>query len=160
MFTPAMGQAIGLTVENGIAWAIARETFSVGDVGAFDIANNNAAVTNNNSGDASSGLANVVSPTAGDIVCGVLCVWLQNVTTGQRGKVLIEGETDGYLIKASGNLAAGDPLVATTAKNLSSDHSAGDRVIAICKTALTAPSTRTLGRVFFSGIRGLATLVS
>lgn len=160
MITGAFAASRGLQADNRIAFAIARVAFSAYEVGMFDIGWENAATTNDLVGDANSSLVNVIAPTAGGIVCGILGVWQQNVSAGHRGKILLYGETQCKIIKASGNVGRGDRLCATTGKYLSTDHAAGDRVIAVAREPLTAPSSATLGLVFFNGINGLAQFVT
>lgn len=155
MYDAPVGQSLGLSADSIIRRVILRGgSFVVGDVAMFDFGFSNAATTNFIVGDSASCMVNVVAPTAAGLKVYPHCIILTAGDDGQKVQALIRGDFDPYLIKASGNIAKGDMLVATTAKNLSPDHTGGERVLAVAREALTAPSTRTRGSVSFNGLQG------
>lgn len=160
MLTGAVAPSRGVMPEPIVAWATARVTFSQYEIGQFDLAWADAGTLNDLIGDPNSSLNSVIAPTASGIICGILGIWQQSVSAGQRGRIMLVGESYAKVIKASGNVARSDRLCATTAKNLSPDHSAGDRVIAVAREPLTAPAAATNGLVLFNGITGLAQFVT
>lgn len=160
MYTAAYAPSVGIMADNRKCFAIARAAFLRGNVGQFDIANSDASSTDNLVGSLTSGLVNVIAPAAGGISSGIVCLFLQDAAVGQRVKVLLRGRDSALCIKSAGNISRGDRLVATTAKNLSPDHSAGDRIIARAVDAATAPSSATLIEVDFDGINGLGVYTS
>lgn len=103
--------------------------------------------------------ANLITPTAATILDGDMVVVTDLLGgTGADNtlvKVAIEGIVSAFVIKASGNIAIGDPLVATTAKNMDGIINPGaaafERVVAQALTAHTAPTSRVLGTVRLFG---------
>lgn len=159
MLTPAFGTSRGAQPQNVTVFAVARVAFNAYEVGQFDIAYDSADTLNDIIGDANGSLSGVIKPTAAGIICGALGLWQQSVGAGQIGKILLVGEAYGKQIKASGDISRMDQLCATTDGYLSPDHTAGDRVIAMARENLTAPSAATVGMVLFEGIHGLAQFV-
>jgi len=156
----ALAPSLGVDADNLFVWAIADVAFNAGEVGMFDLPRGSSNTTNDQVGSLNSSTVRVVAPTSGGIICGLLGVWQNDVAVGGRAKLLLRGETTAKVIKASGNVARADRLCATTAKFLSPDHSAGDRVIAIAREPLTAPTTATSGLVWFDGVNGLSVFTS
>lgn len=129
-----------------------------GDVVALDLPNNDAAVSNNTIGGEASGFRNVVVPTASDYRWGQLAVLRENIADDKQGQVVYEGECWAYVTKASGNIAKGDPLYASVASGvgvLTADAVAGSKIVARAVDPATAPSTKQLKRVAFSGVYAL-----
>ena len=160
MLTAAFSPSLGIQPDNKIVFAIAAVAFNAGEVGQFDLAMSDAGTLTDIIGKSDSMFARLIKPTAGGIVCGIMGVWLQNVAAGQRGRVLLWGDVEAQLIKASGNIARGDQLIANTDGRLTPDHSAGDRILAIALEPLTAPATATEARVLFNGVHGLGVFTS
>lgn len=127
-----------------------------GDVVQHDLAMSDAATTNNRVADPNSGLVNVITPESGQLAHGLFCVLESDINDDQKGYALYSGFCTAYCIKASGDISPGDPLTVDTAGNLTADGSLGHKIVAVYApldgSTLTAPSTRTLARVQFSGI--------
>jgi hypothetical protein len=160
MYTGAVSPSLGVMAENKLCDAIPRQAFALGQVGQFDLARSNANVTNALVGSPNSALANIIAPAAAGIAAGLLCVAQTALSNNIRGRCLLRGRTKALVIKAAGNIAAGDQLVANTSGYLSPDHSAGDRIVARALVAVTAPAAATLTEVDFDGVNGLATYVT
>ena len=108
-------------------------------------------------GEGDSVFSNVDAPTAAGIQYGILavCVEEDGVADNAKGRFLISGVTDeAFVIRATSNIAIGDPLVATTAKNLDGVTAVDERVVGIALEAQTTPTTRTLSKVWFNGLPG------
>lgn len=130
----------------------------VGDLVALDLPNNDADVSDNTVGGAASGFRNVVVPTASDYRWGQVAVLAENIGDNRSGRVVFEGECQAYVIKASGNIAKGDPLYASVTSGvgvLTADAVAGSKIVARSLEDKTGPSTKTLCRVAFSGVHAL-----
>lgn len=129
---------------------------SRGDVVMFDLPAGDAATTNSVVGDPNSSLVNVVTPVSGQLPHGLFGVLQDAATDDNPGYVSLEGFATAYLIKSSGNIAAGDALCVDTSGNLTPDGALGRKIVGFYApldgSTLTGPSTRTLGRVFFSGV--------
>jgi hypothetical protein len=125
---------------------------------ALDLPNADGDVSDNSIGGANSGFRNVVVPTASDYRWGQLAVLAQNIGNNNQGRVIYEGECLAYVTKASGNIAKGDPLYASVASGvgvLTADAVAGSKIVGRILEAATAPSTKQLKRVAFSGVYAL-----
>lgn len=133
-----------------------------GDLVALDLSNTLAGgeITNNTVGDEASGFRNVIAPVSDDLNHGCLAVLLENISDDKQGDVVWEGECYAYVQKNSGNIAKGDPLYASTNGYLDADGAAGNKVVAIALEAKTAPSTKVLCRVGFSGVHALGVKTS
>ena len=129
---------------------------TAGDIYQFDIGNTDASVVHNVAGQPDSGYVSVVDPNAAGVAGGaILCVLMQDISDDESGLAWIEGIVDSaFVIKASGNIAVGDPLVATTSKNLDGTSAQGERYVALALEAKTSPSTRVLAKVWFKGDSG------
>lgn len=160
MLVGAFAPALGVQPDPKTAYAVARVPFSAYEVGQFDIAREDAATLSAIIGSSDSIFTGVIKPTAAGAICGLLCVWLQDVVAGQRGRIMLWGATYAQLIKASGNIGRGDTLTVNTDGVLSPDHTAGDRIVAVSLDPLTAPTTATEARVLFNGIHGMGQFVS
>jgi len=130
---------------------------SRGDLVAFDIPNADVAVGSNSIGKENSGLQNVLAPTAADGQYGQLAVLTEAISDDDQGMAVYSGEVKAYVQKGTGDIAAGDPLYVNTAGYLDADGVAGQKVVARSAVAVTAPATKTLARVLFSGINSLGT---
>lgn len=129
-----------------------------GDLVALDLPNNDDDVSNNRIGDANSGLRNVVVPTSSDYRWGQLAVLKDNISDNKTGTGIFEGECWAYVTKASGNISKGDPLYATVVSGvgvLTADATVGSKIVARAIEGATAPSTKQLKRVAFSGVHAL-----
>jgi hypothetical protein len=160
MLTGAFSPSLGIQPAPLLAWAIARVAFNAYEVGQFDIARADASTVNDLTGHKGSIFAGVIKPTSGGIISGFLGVWQQNVSAGGRGRIMLWGKSTAKIIKASGDVARADQLVANTDGYLSPDHAIGDRIIATALDPLTAPTTATEAEVLFNGIFGLGQFVS
>jgi len=103
--------------------------------------------------------SNVVTPTAGGIKRGILAVCLDaSVADGSPGRFLLSGITDSvFMIAATGDIAIGNELVATTAKNLDAIVAPDERIVGIAleaKTNAGGASTRSLMKAWFNGLPG------
>jgi hypothetical protein len=136
--------------------AVAGATLSKGTPVQLDFARTYA--TNARFGDPDSCFSIVRLPTAlGQQGVGVLGVLEADTDDKQRGMVKFGGMARALIRKASGDVSPGDPLVAKNGQAyLSADFSPGDRVVATYQgaSALSAPSTATLGDVLFEGESG------
>jgi hypothetical protein len=81
---------------------------------------------------------------------------LEPIAVGSKGRIRLQGIVDSvFVIAASGSVAPGAPLVATTAKNLDLVLAVNERIIGIALSSTATPTTRTLGgAVLFNGITG------
>lgn len=127
-----------------------------GDVLMFDLPGGDEATTDIEVASKSSSLVNVVAPTTAQLTHGIFGVLHKDTTDDRPGYVALGGFVMAYLIKSSGNINAGDLLVPTTAMNLSPDGTLGHKAVAFFApldgATMVAPTTRTLGRVYFSGV--------
>jgi hypothetical protein len=157
-----------IAVAQGYGFAIPTNTIRITAKGAnipvggcfmLDIANTQS--TGNTVGSRTGGLATGVTPSATAVKFGVVCIAQEAITQNTLGNAATEGVLNARVKKASGNVAAGDPLYAVASSNdLSADGNVGDRVVAINLLPLTAPTTATLSPVLFSGVSGLGQKVS
>ena len=133
----------------------------LGDVVQLDLALTDAATTTNTVAATTSGFVNVVTPASAMLPHGLFGVLEENTNDDQKGYAVFEGFCFAYLIKSSGNIAPGDALCVTTAGTLSPDGALGRKYVAFyCPldgSTLSSPSTRTLARVWFSGLNGIGT---
>lgn len=160
MFTENVQNSVGLTPLNQTFRVWARgQAFTKGQVAEFDIAQTNAAVTNNKGNDDASGLCNVVLPGSTALTHGFVGVFLENTSQNQKGMVRTDGYVEYcYVHKASGNIAVGDPLFPVSGQAyLSANASVGTRAVAKALETKLSPSTPTLCKVLISGIRGIFT---
>lgn len=134
---------------------------AAGDVVQLDLAQSDAATTDNAVSATTSGLVNVIAPESGMLDHGMFAVMEAATSDDQKGYGIFCGFATAYLIKGSGDIAAGDALCVTTAGNLSPDGALGRKFVAIYApldgATLSAPTTRTLGRVWFNGVNGIGT---
>lgn len=160
MITSAFAPSLGIQPDPKIVWARAAVAFNAYECGQFDLAWADAGTISDILGQEGSSMTRVIKPTAGGIVCGILGLWLGSVSAGARGRLMLWGEATAKLIKASGNIARADRLIANTSGYLTPDHAAGDRIIALSRDALTGPSAATEATVLFNGVHGLGVYVS
>ena len=134
---------------------------AAGDVVQLDLAQTDAATTDNNIAATTSGLVNAITPASGMLDHGLFAVMESAALDDQKGYGIFCGFATAYLIKASGDIAAGDALCVTTAGNLSPDGALGRKFVAVYApldgATLSAPTTRTLGLVWFNGVNGIGT---
>lgn len=134
---------------------------SAGDVVQLDLAQSDAATTDNNISATTSGLVNAITPESGMLDHGLFAVMEAATSDDQKGYGVFCGFANAFLIKSSGDIAAGDALCVDTSGNLTPDGALGRKFVAIYApldgTTLTAPTTRTLGRVWFNGVNGIGT---
>jgi len=157
-----------IAVAQGYGFAIPTNTIRITAKGAdipvggcfmLDIANTQS--TGNTVGSRTGGLATGVAPSASAVKFGIVCISQESITQNTLGNAATEGVLNARVIKASGDIAAGDPLYAVASSfNLTADGAVGDRVVAIALAAVTAPTTATLSPVLFSGVSGLGQRVS
>ena len=159
IFTGKAHGRLGLAVINEDTTIIMRGgNANAGDVLQFDLAQTDGNVTNNVPGHQSSGLVNVIAPTAGGVAGGsFLCFALVAINQDEAGLVRLTGIGSAFCIRASGSISPGDKLVATTSKNLDGILADGERIMAIAQETVTTPTSRTLAVVLFDGIRGFGT---
>lgn len=135
----------------------------VGDVVAYDLAAAGSGVTSVDPGGTigTSIYNSVVAPTAAHIHHGYVGVVISGGIVGAEVKVRLCGLVDqAFVIDSAASVAIGDPLIATTAKNLDgngTNHAVNTRIIARSRQIFTTPTTRTLGKVELNGITGFAT---
>lgn len=135
-----------------------RTAFSKGEVGMLDMALSDADVDNFRAGSATSAFANMINPsTNGTKFPALLGVADEDIADNGEGYFVLQGVVDALVIKSSGNIAAGDPLVATTDGNLDAELAADEKVVGIAMEAATGPNTATLKQVLFDGICGFGT---
>ncbi len=129
---------------------------SQGDVYQFDMGLTDASVLNNVPGERDGGYVSVVPPNAAGVAGGaIMCVLMQDISDDETGIAWTVGIIpSAFVIKASGNIAIGNPLVATTSKNLDGVTAQGERYIALALEAQTTPTSRTLSKVWFNGEGG------
>lgn len=132
----------------------------VGDVVAYDLAAAGSGVTSVDPGGTigTSIYNSVVAPTAAHILHGYVGVVISGGIVGAEVKVRLCGLVEqAFVIDAAASVAIGDPLIATTAKNLDGGTQAvNTRIIARSRQIFTTPTTRTLGKVELNGITGFA----
>jgi len=121
----------------------------LGQACVFDFTNTDAAVNNNIAGKADSGTSNVRVPVTADKNNGVPAVLLAACADDALVEVATEGPVTALVIKASGNIAAGDPLYHDNAAvGLTADSpGVGAKIVAMSAGAVTGPSTATLAPV-------------
>jgi len=152
MATSGINPAIGVQPEQNTFRCIARAAITQGEVVVLDLGNADGDVSNNIIGDTASGFANVKKPAAGDVVkSAIFLLALEDVADNATGRFLLRGIAKGSAIKGSGNIAAGDALIPTTAGDLNGTFANGERQIAIALEGATAPTTSTLIDVLFDG---------
>lgn len=128
---------------------------AAGDVCALDLAlGSTEATTNSTFQTSDSGWANLVDPNATTVLGGIHVVATEAIADDAAGIVLVEGIIDAFVIRATGNIAAGDALVAAASNNLDGVTAAGEQKIAIALEAQTTPTSRTLSSVYFRGDAG------
>jgi len=133
-------------------------TLSKGDVVMFDIKLSSTEATSNSPGKDSSGLANVVAPSdaAADFKFAQFAVITSDtIADNASGTAAVRGQVDAFVIKASGSIAAGDPLGVDANKNLTADITSGDKIVGRAAVAATTPATRTRVSCLFEGIFAL-----
>lgn len=159
------GAGVGIFPANEYAYFYNRSgsTMALGDVVMVDCVTGpqTESASTDPGGEGTSVFSNVDAPTAAGIKYGVLavCVEQGGVADNAKGRFCLCGVLDDvYVIDAADSVAIGDPLVATTAKNLDAVIVGGagvhERIVGIALEALTTPSTRTLGKVWFNGLPG------
>lgn len=159
MYSTASTGPLGVTPVNQTARFIARgAAVAVGAVRAIDIAATDADTVNIIGGDTGSAFVNAVVPGTQDVLYGQLVVATtaagEDVPRGFTGQ--LSGHVRALVIKASGNVAVGDPLVAVDGEeHLSADGTTGQRIVARALEALTAPTAATMALVAFDGVHGL-----
>lgn len=145
---PAVDREI--TNRSGGAWVI-------GDVIQLDLTQSESEVTSVAFGEDASIWANAINPTAAGVQGSIMGVVVETdgIADNATGTVRFQGVVDqAYVIKATGNIAIGDKLVATTARNLDADRASNEMIIGRSLEAKTTPTTRTLAKVWFDGING------
>lgn len=144
-FMPQLEQAV-FKVRGGAVVA--------GDVMMLDLLKADAATTTADYFTTTSIFSNVIPPSAG-AVAGTAPAWfvvcLEAADDDGSALCALNGPVDAMVIGAAGDMAIGTKLVVTTAKNLDIVTAAGEVVVAIGMGALAAPTSRTLGPVFFQG---------
>lgn len=126
----------------------------VGDVVMFDMAQSDSAVTSNQAGKPEGGVASVIKPvdSNGELKFAQFAILLEAAADDGEALAQYGGRCKAYVIKASGNIAAGDPLGVDTNGNLTADTASGDKIVARAAEDVTAPASRTLADVLFDGI--------
>lgn len=124
------------------------------DIVMFDLTSADAASTSEDPGAAkgTSIYQNVIKPvvtgTSQSFPCALV---LTGGADDAEIEVLVYGMATAKAIKASGNIAIGDRLVADVNMNVDGTSAVGERFVAIARQALTTPTTRTDCKVFFNG---------
>lgn len=98
--------------------------------------------------------ANVIPVSAGAMAGtapGIFFIALEAADDDGTALFRMSGVVDAMVIGASGSLAIGTRMNATTANNLDIVATTGRPVLAIGAGALTTPTSRALGSVWFSG---------
>lgn len=157
--SPIGGPGIGYFPPNidVVVYNRSGSAFAVGDVVQLDLASSaTESVTENPGGtEGTTTFSNAIAPTAAGIKAGILGVALEVIADDAKGRIRLQGFVDqAFIIDGTDSVAIGDPLVATTAKNLDAVLAVNERIIGIAQTAHTTPTTRTLGKVLFNGITG------
>lgn len=168
LFDSSVQHPLGATVGRPIIVEAYNRTGSAvvaGDVVQFDLNQVNSEVTSIDEGVAASIFANFLIPVATASGVGIGAGSIYGVVQGSiadnaKGKVMLRGITNAYVIAASGSIAIGDPLVLATAMNCDLIEAAGEPYHAIALEAATTPTTRTLKKVLFEGIGNFGTFVS
>lgn len=169
---PSTPLAKGLFVERRTMQVFARAAFEKGDIAILDIANVDAAVSDNDADGAStSGLANIRNPLAGtsaqdtqDYQGGIYVVCLEDIADNGTGEVLLSGEVDEcYVHVGSGDIIIGEALVLDTneVNALTSDAPAATvnkKIVGKALEGVTTATTPALARVLFDGLNGFGTL--
>lgn len=137
-----------------IAYNRSGATVNAGDVLALDLTQDNSEVTTTDLGKEDSVFANAQTPTIGDRRFGVIVAAMETIADNAKGRFLVEGVMDVFVIKASGNIAIGDELAANINGNLDGASAAGYRYYGIALEAQTTPTSRVLSKVYFKGDDG------
>jgi hypothetical protein len=130
----------------------------VGDVLQFDLLASQAETTTVSLGESSSIFSNVIAPTAAAIrgeAWTIFCVALTAGADNTEIQVQTYGILPAFVIGAAGSMAVGTDLVVTTAKNFDIVSEAGEIIVGIGAAAVTTPTSRTLGLVYFNGFVGM-----
>jgi len=125
-----------------------------GDVLMLDILASDAAVTTAD-GKPTGIFGSFVTPTAAMVLGQTMTmggVALEDASDDARCNLQIVGDVNAFVIGASGSMAIGTDLIVTTAKNLDIISATGEVFCGVGLEAVTTPTTRTLGRVFFNGL--------
>lgn len=132
---------------------------TIGELVALDLSQADAAVDNLSYGASDSGLSNVRTVDTADLAYGTLGIMIEDVTDGQQGEMVYRGRVRAKVVKASGNIAVGDPLYVGTSGALTADAPAsGSKIVGRAAEAVTGPSTATLAWVLFEGVYPLGTV--
>jgi len=149
-----VAHSLGVSFVNEVVRVIVRGgARAAGDVVQFDLAQSDAAVTNNIPGDPASGLCNVVTPTAaGAAGRSILAVVKdQSIPDDGKGYVSIRGDVYAYCV---GAVSVGDPLYAQDGEtDLTASGAPGDRAVAEALESVAGVDRR-LVRVRFDGVYG------
>lgn len=157
------GAGIGIFPANEYAYFYNRSgsAMAKGDVVMVDMVTGpqTESTSTDPGGEGTSVFSNVDAPTAEGIKYGVLAVCMESVADNAKGRFCVCGVLeDVYVIRATGNIAIGDPLVATTAKNLDGvivgAVGVHERIVGVALEAQTTPTDRTLSKVWFNGLPG------
>jgi len=135
-------------------WNRSGATLAAGDVFMFDQAKSQAESVSVRPEDEGGTTiwSNVINPTAAGAELFRMGVAMESIADNARGKGLMFGLFDTFVIKGSGSIAIGDPLWADTAKNASANAAAaGVKFIGLANAAVTTPATRVRASVFFDG---------
>jgi len=132
-----------------------------GQLWKFDLEQSDGDVSNAAIGDTNSCFANLVQPDAVGVESGVFAVAAEDITEDRAGTWILSGVCQALVQKGSGNIAIGNPLMATASQNyLDADVTAGGIHLAKALEAVTGPSTATLAKVWFDGTIGFGVHVS
>lgn len=155
------GAGIGIFPANNYAWFYNRSgsTMALGDVVMVDMVTGpqTESASVDPGGEGTSIWSNVDAPTAAGIKYGILavCVQVGGVLDNAKGRFCLSGILeDVFVIDGTDSVAIGDPLTATTAKNLDAVLAVNERIVGVALEALTTPTTRTLAKVWFNGLPG------
>lgn len=147
------GVGLGLHMAGQKVKLTAHAALELGDVIVVDMTSGTTEKVPDTT--AACGAGQVVSATQ---ELGVMAVALEGVASGADGFFQITGLVDAYVIKSSGNVAIGDPLVAITgSQDLDGTTATGERVWAYAMEAATGPSTHTTIKVLLNGWGGFGT---
>jgi len=139
-------------------WNRSGATLAIGDVFMFDQAKSQAESTSVQPADEGGTTiwSNVIAPTAAGLKSFIGGVAMESIADNAKGKALICGVFEVFVIKASGSVAIGDLLWADTAKNLNAAAAAvSNRFFGQALAAVTTPTVRVRALVYFNGF-GLA----
>jgi hypothetical protein len=141
--------------------ATPRIAAAKGDILQFDIGQSDGDVTNFQVGSPNGAFANLIAPTAAGVKSGVFALALEDVAADKQGNFLLSGVVEGKVIRASGSVAAGDPLVAVAASpNADGVLAAGEKYVALALEAKTTPTSAVACWMWFDGLDGFGTFVS